>query len=131
MKSARVDAIYISIMRQPWCFAVCRKLQSGHHNFELFKPSSLPDLLSVLFTLLNSECPDFVARLDSLDNERMEKSSHRTVRYFDAHYAPNWRQCFPDTIGRNEARAIAGLACAAARVGKHSINLSLKSVLDS
>lgn len=126
-----VDAIYISLMRrQPLCFAVRRKLQSGNYDFQLVKASSLPELLIELLTLLDGVCPDFVDRLDSLDNERINKSAHRTLRYFDAQHAPQWRLCLPSTIGRNEARAIAALACDAARVGQRSINLSLQQALE-
>lgn len=130
MKNARIDTIYISLIRKPWCFAVRRKLQSDHFNFEVVKVSSLPDLLTELLGLLNCECPNFVDSLDRLDNEQLKKSSHRTVPYFDADHAPKWRQCLPATIGLNEARAIAGLACDAAGVGHKSINLRLHLVLD-
>lgn len=130
MKNAKIDTIYISLIRKPWCFAVRRKLQSGHDDFELVKVSSLPDLLTDLFALLNSVCPDFVNRLDRLDNEQLKKSSHRTVRYFDAHHAPKWRKCLPATIGLNEARAITGLACDAASVDHKSISSRLILVLD-
>lgn len=130
MKNETINTIYFTLLRKPWCFAIHHKLQSGHDDFELVKDSSLPDLLADLFVLLNSACPDFVDRLDRLDNERLKKSSHRTVRYFVAHHAPKWRQCLPATISRFEARAIAGLACDAARVGHKSINSPLISVLD-
>ena len=130
MKNETIDTIYFTLLRKPWCLAVRRKPQSGHDDFEFVKASSLPDLLIDLFTLLNSVCPDFVDRLDRLDNERLKKSSHRTVQYFVAHYAPKWRQCLPATIGRHEARTIAGLACDAARVRHKSINSPLILVLD-
>lgn len=129
MENAKIETIYFSIIRKPWCFAVRRKLKSGHNDFRLVEVSSLPDLLTDCFTLLDGVCADFVDRLDRLDNERLKKSSHRTVRYFDARHAPKWRQCLPATIGRHEVRAIMGLACDAARVSHKSINSPLISVL--
>lgn len=131
MKTAKVDAIYFTLMRKPWCFAVRRKLQPSHDDFELIQASSLPDLLTDLFTILSDVCPDFVDRLDCLDSERLKKSSQRSIRYFDANHVPNWRQCLPATIGRDEARAIAGLACDAARIDHKSINLPLLLVLST
>lgn len=130
METQKIDAIYFRLHRKPWCFAVRRKLQSGHDDFEFVKVSSLPELLTNLFALLNAVCSDFVARLEKLDKERMKISSHRTVPYFDANHAPKWRKCFPVTIGRFEARAISVLACRAARVDHESINSPLLSVLD-
>lgn len=129
MENGKIDAIYFTLRRKPWCLAVRRKLQPGRDDFEFLEASSLPNLLVELLTILSSVHPEFIARLETLDLERIKKSSHRIVRYFDADYAPEWRKCLPETIGTFEAAEIAALACNAAGVRHKSISERLISVL--
>ena len=125
-----IDAIYIGLFRrQPLRFVIHRKSILNHHDFEIVSASSLPDLLVRLLDCLSPINSDFIVKLDHLDNEGLKKSSHRTIRYFKAGFAPEWRQCLPQTIGPTEARAIFGLACDAAGIACRSINLSLANVL--
>ena len=129
MKNAKIHAIHISLQRKPWRFAVHRKLHSGHDDFQLIQNSSLPKLLTNLLAILNATSPDFIERIVRIDNERLQKSPHRSVNYFDGNHVPNWRKCLPATIGTNEASAIAALACSAARVEIKSIFERLSTVL--
>lgn len=129
-KGGAIDVIYISLLRrQRWRFAIHRQSGLNHHDFEIVSASSLPDLLVSLLDCLSPIHSNFIEKLDHLDNERLQKSSHRTTRYFDERFAPEWRRCLPRTIGINEARAISGLACDAAGIACRSINLPLANVL--
>ena len=136
MTDDTIVAIYVGLIRRPRRFVVHRMKSSGRDTYEVFKPRTLRDFIIELLTTLNETRPDFMARLEKLDDDQWMKSKHKTRRYVAEHrdhvYINAERLTDKNTeqmlgywvatnIGRKEASTIVSLACEAAHVRRESV----------
>ena len=136
MSDGKILAVYVGLIRPPCRFAIHRKVNADRELFELYKPSTLHDLVSQLLTVLNSVRPDFMSKVAELDDKLFQESSHKSRRYVaedrdvlyigSPHLTKNSEQVLGywviTNIGRKEVGTIIGLACHAAGVRRESIS---------
>lgn len=137
MPDGRIVALYTPFKFRPPRFVVQRRAPTGPEVFELHRCLSLKQLITDVLRILNAAHPEFIARIQDLDDRAFQKSPHKTRRYIadrrdllyinsphltDAH-SINVLGCWVATnIGRKEASHLVSMACIAANVKRESLS---------
>ena len=136
MTEGKIIGFYMALRGRPLRFLIRRKVSYSREILALYRCDTLREMITDVLTVLNPTHPDFMTRLQQLDDEEHQNSRHRSRRYIadrrDLLYinSPPLTEKFSikvldfwvaTNINRKVANHIVWLACKAAGLQRENI----------
>jgi hypothetical protein len=135
MSDGKIVAVYVGLVRPTRRFAIQRKISANREVFEVYRPKTLHEFVSLLLKAMSSTREDFINQVARLDDEKFQQSKHKTRRYIaedqevlninrprrNSHSERVLGYWISTDVGRKQVYDLVGLARKAAGVKSESI----------
>lgn len=133
----KIVSLHTGLIRQPYRFAVRKRISPRHVTFDVYRPRTLGDFVYELLSIFSAESPSFMEAIAKIDDNEFMGSKHKSRRYIadqkDLLYIGNPKLAekyareqdgywFITNIGAKETRRFARMAAKAAGVPCGSIS---------